>query len=535
MIMRAPLFALLLTVALVAACSDDDEPSGGVDAGMQDDSFDDDVSEDDSDDIDDDTPEDAAADDDVDDVDNIDDDADDLDAGGLDAGADDAGADDAGEPGDAAPPPLDLDLLRAIPYPDAPYPDENPHTAEKAMLGKILFWDEQLSSDDTVACGTCHRPAAGGADPRSEMAFAHLPGPDGEVGTNDDVQGSPGVIRCDSTGVQTGAAVQVTGRRAPSYLDAMFQLRLFWDGRAECAGPDCPSSSAFEDPDNPGVFAIRSGGALENQAVGPPLSDVEMACEQRTWADIHDKLSVATPLALAPEIPQNLQQFINDNSGSYPALFAAAFGEEQTSGPADEINTRRIAFAIATHERTLRSNETPWDRFNAGDDEALTPAQIRGLNLFRNKAECDSCHLPPLFTDGAFHFTGFYNAFLDPPVDADAPDTADRGRAAITGMPQHRGQQRTPTLRNLSLREAGGLLHNGGGLGASLRSVLETYSTGGLRDDPAIEPNIPKTVLDISLTESELDDLEDFLLNALTDPRVANEQPPFDRPKLSTE
>ena len=47
-------------------------------------------------------------------------------------------------------------------------PAENPLTPEKAVLGKALFWDEQLSSDNTMACGTCHRPAEGGADPRRE-------------------------------------------------------------------------------------------------------------------------------------------------------------------------------------------------------------------------------------------------------------------------------------------------------------------------------------------------------------------------------
>ncbi|MEL6908320.1 MAG: cytochrome c peroxidase, partial [Planctomycetota bacterium] len=47
-----------------------------------------------------------------------------------------------------------------------PAPAANPTTPEKAVLGKILFWDEQLSSDGTIACGTCHIPGVGGGDPR---------------------------------------------------------------------------------------------------------------------------------------------------------------------------------------------------------------------------------------------------------------------------------------------------------------------------------------------------------------------------------
>ena len=51
-----------------------------------------------------------------------------------------------------------------------PVPAENPLTQEKIDLGKVLFWDEQLSSTWTVSCGTCHIPEAGGDDPRSETS-----------------------------------------------------------------------------------------------------------------------------------------------------------------------------------------------------------------------------------------------------------------------------------------------------------------------------------------------------------------------------
>jgi hypothetical protein len=60
-------------------------------------------------------------------------------------------------------------------------PAGNPVTATKAALGKTLFWDEQLSSTRTVACGTCHVLISGGSDPRSirpGIVSTH-PGPDG--------------------------------------------------------------------------------------------------------------------------------------------------------------------------------------------------------------------------------------------------------------------------------------------------------------------------------------------------------------------
>jgi cytochrome c peroxidase len=287
---------------------------------------------------------------------------------------------------------------------------------------------------------------------------------------------------------------------------------------------DCPSIDAFEDPDHPGTFPIAMFGALENQAVVPFLSTLEMACAGTTWSDLHRKLEAATPLSLATNLPADVAAFIAQNGDSYPELFRAAFGDEQTSGSETEINTRRIAFAIGTHERRLMSNQTPWDLFNAGDDEALTPAQIRGLRVFRERAQCSSCHLPPLFGDGAFHFTGFHRPSLD------------SGREGVNGRPTDLGEMRTPTLRNVGLRVPGGLLHTGAGIGASLESVIATYVQGGLREDPEVVAiPITQSVEPLDLTEGEIEDLIDFLVHGLTDPRVATESPPFDRPRLGSE
>ena len=103
--------------------------------------------------------------------------------------------------------------------PPVPVPPENPITEEKRVLGKILFWDEQLSSDDTVACGTCHIPASAGADPRP----ATNPGFDGIFDTDDDIIGSFGVVRRNALNEPVddplfGFEPQVTGRAAQSYF-----------------------------------------------------------------------------------------------------------------------------------------------------------------------------------------------------------------------------------------------------------------------------------------------------------------------------
>ena len=111
-------------------------------------------------------------------------------------------------------------VLLAVPawgqLPEAMAPPGNPITRDKVRLGKALFWEEQLSAHDGVACGTCHRPSAGGSDPRVET---HA-GPDGEFGTDDDRFGSP------------GTPGRVTPRRPRSVIAASYGFELFWDGRA---------------------------------------------------------------------------------------------------------------------------------------------------------------------------------------------------------------------------------------------------------------------------------------------------------------
>ena len=110
------------------------------------------------------------------------------------------------------------------------------------------------------------------------------------------------------------------------------------------------------------------------------------------------------------------------------------------------------------------------------------------------------------------------------------------GRQAVSpsfGVP---GAMRTPTLRNVGLREASGLLHNGAGTGASLEDIVELYDQGGLIDDPLVTAvPISASIFPLHLADDEKADLLDFLRHGLEDPRVGAQLPPFDRPLLSTE
>ncbi len=381
--------------------------------------------------------------------------------------------------------------------PPVPVPSANAITPSKAVLGKILFWDEQMSSDNRMACGTCHRTEFGGGDSR----FGVNPGVDNTFGTFDDVVGSVGVRRADSNNSfmpdpNFFLFPQVTGRLAPTMINAAYVPEMFWDGRA---------GTVFDDPETGGNVLI-SGGALENQAAGPPLANAEMAHDNRNWSEITAKLATVIPLKLATNIPNDMMTALSTNP-DYPSLFQAAFGSPQ-------ITASRIAQAIATYERTLISDQTPFDAFLAGNMNALTPGQQAGLQTFRTNGRCDNCHAGALTTDNSFRTIGI------------RPPSEDPGRMNVTGNAADLGAFKVPTLRNIGLRA--NFMHNGRFF--SLPQVLAFYARGGdfvLNQDPIIAQ--------INLPLNQRANLIDFLVNGLTDPRVAQAQFPFDRPTLNSE
>ncbi|MCB1066053.1 MAG: hypothetical protein KDN20_24435 [Verrucomicrobiae bacterium] len=392
------------------------------------------------------------------------------------------------------PPPAPLTPLQPPPVPAG-----NPITIGKTALGKALFWDEQLSSTRTISCGTCHQPLTGGADPRSQLGnpASTNPGPDGTLGTADDITGSPGVVLSNADGTYSlndffGMAIQVTGRYAPPSINAGYADSLFWDGRA---------GDQFRDPITNAVV-LDSNAALESQAAGPPNSNAEMGHLGRNWNDVSVRVRGSKPLALADGISSDLADWIANRN--YPELFEEVFGST-------EITPARIIMAIATYERTLVSNQAPIDAFINGDNNALTLQQQQGLQIFNGQGRCFVCHRGNRFTDDDFHYIGL------------RPQNEDLGRFNVTGANQDRGAMKTPTLRNVSLRNE--FMHNG--QFGTLAEVVDFYNRGG--DFNA--NNKPRIIAPLGLNGGQRAALVAFL-ESLTDPRVAAESAPFDRPSM---
>jgi hypothetical protein len=238
---------------------------------------------------------------------------------------------------------------------------------------------------------------------------------------------------------------------------------------------------------------------------------VEMGHEGIDWGMLTAKVASVRPLDLATGHPADVAAALADRP-SYPELFRRAFGTEQ-------ITARRIAFAIATYQRTLISDQTPFDRFRAGDSTAMTPGQVEGFNQFQGHS-CSVCH--SVANDHLTGF-GFRNIGLRPPGE-------DLGRQNVTNDPNDRGRFKVPGLRNVGQKNT--FMHNG--MFTTLTQVIQFYARA-----PGAPPQFPDNrdpVMNavVPLPPGEAAAIQDFLQNALTDPRVRDRTFPFDQPLLFT-
>lgn len=393
-------------------------------------------------------------------------------------------------------------------------------------LGKALFWDVQVGSDGQ-ACASCHYHA--GADNRvKNQVHPGAPEEDGVIDfgvsaqtpvkgqllktganytlngkdfpfhrlsdsfdrnsfvvyDNNDVVGSQGVFQRSLTGIdKTGRTTcksemgefnvggisvrQVTGRNAPSVINAVFNYRNFWDGRANNRfngidpfgdrrpfDPNSVDNILIYDSKYPGglkpVQVQMDNASLASQAVGPALSSGEMTCAGMQFSMLGKKLLPLTPLKkqIIDKYDSVLGNYADKSRGlkadiTYAKMIKNAFQDEYWKAPNKMNNYSQMehnfslfwGLAVQLYEATLVSNDSPFDKFRENPyKNKLTDQQINGMNLFAGKGMCLRCHRGSEFTaaskshatesyvermlrnDGkiALYDTGFYNIGVRP-------------------------------------------------------------------------------------------------------------------------
>ncbi|MEZ5384043.1 MAG: cytochrome c peroxidase [Prosthecobacter sp.] len=357
------------------------------------------------------------------------------------------------------------------------------------VLGKALFWDMQVGSDNRTSCATCHFHA--GADNRVKNQISpgllrvdgsHNPDPDNtfQVGGPNytikpgdypfhklsDVDNRKSTVISDVNDVTSSQGVtlkqfdgldpldqsekltvvpddifhvggvntrRVEPRNTPTVINAVFNLRNFWDGRAQDhfngVNPfGLRDANAFvwrakKVDEVEQVSIALDESSLASQAVGPPLSGFEMSAVGRSFPEIGRKLLGRRPLALQEVHGQDgvLGSLSRSPAAglsvdSYAELVRKAFKREWWQADAGTMNKKKnqpglddfnqmeanfslfFGLAIQLYEATLVSDQTPFDEYAKGDKNALTGQQKRGLELFFGDAKCANCHGGAEFT-----------------------------------------------------------------------------------------------------------------------------------------
>ncbi len=281
----------------------------------------------------------------------------------------------------------------------------------------------------------------------------------------------PQLAFTDRKPLSVGIKGRVGQRNAPTILNALYNKTQFWDGRVN---------------------------TLEEQAANPIVNAFEMG---------HPNLDAAVAQIASVE--------------EYQQAFQRVFGRAP--------NGLDLLRAIASYQRTQLSFDSPFDRFIAGDNNAIDASAKRGWELFNTQARCNKCHAltdsqrdVTVFTDNDFHNIGIgiirHNVVAlarqaeqliksgdTAGIDRAAiqTDMSALGRFLITKKEKDTASFKTPDIRNVLVTRP--YFHDGSQ--ATLWDVIDHYNKGDGLQNPYLDEDIQP----LALTETDIDDLVAFM------------------------
>jgi|GEM_PF-1721927 len=342
-------------------------------------------------------------------------------------------------------------------------------TAARIELGRRLFMDPTVSRAGKFSCASCHLPEHGFSDPRT--------------------------VSVDENGR--------TSRHSQTIADLADGTGFHWDGEFDYLHELLTARLA---PNSEVMVQTR-------ELLQRHFNVAESRGDRPSQAEFQKRMATLTPPYYGPDVPvlsprtpvpQPLVYRLKQDR-RYAASFENAYGSA-------EPTTDRIVTAMRAYMLSVRTEDNRYDRYIAGQPDALTANERRGLHLFEGKAGCASCHPSrpaqegqrATFTDYAYRNTGV--AFRSAKVSFRGSSNVDAGLGKQTFAGADIGRFKVPSLRDVSRRAP--YMHDGSF--KTLESVVDYYEHGGTTNG-----RIDKKVRAFKLTDSERADLVAFL-NALT-------------------
>jgi cytochrome c peroxidase len=366
-----------------------------------------------------------------------------------------------------------------------PQDPNNRLTEEKVSLGKLLYHETGLARNPreahglgTYSCASCHFAEAGFQAGRHQGI--------GEGGTGFGLNGESR----DRSQEYNVLNIDVQPIRSPTTLNAAYQIAMLWNGQFGARGVNVGTEYAWTVGTPKEVNQLGFHG-VESQAIAG-LS------VHRQLEDTSDVSDIAV----------------------YKDMFDAAFPDV-----AEQIRYNRVTagLAIAAYERTLLSNEAPFQRWLKGEEDAMTPLEKEGALVFFGKANCASCHTGPALNSMEFHALGMGDiddcpeeVFL---VASDAPEKL--GRGGFTNRAEDMYKFKVPQLYNLKDSP----FYGHGGTLRSLRDVVLYKNEAVPQRNGVPTAQLADEFIPLGLSEEEVDALTAFLETALYDPNLSRYVP----------
>lgn len=407
----------------------------------------------------------------------------------------------------------------------------------KIKLGQALFFDPVIGGNRDVSCATCHHPTTASADGRSRSvgtrAYLNMGRRMPEGLTLVEVEGRDPVLMGFNL---NSAAHPFTPRNAPEIFNRgdLAWKTMFWDNRVFEREDGRFVVNQARMTRTPGYYQVVMPEMIENvlaaQAMMPVLSDAEMRGTKGETDVTGAHNEVGAVLGQNEEeiwaaLMKRLLTF-----PEYEQLFRDAYPGRKPS----ELHFAHAANAIAAFEiDSFTFHDSPFDRFIAGEDDALNEKELRGAHLFYGKANCASCHTGKLLTDQKPHNMGVIP--IGPGPDGNEDFDFGVTHRSDFGL-EDRFAFRTPPLRNVEL--TGPYMHNGAytTLEAAVKhqlnpgyelenydpSQLEPEFRGGVHQTDEVIRMVKKTMpaelkMPTYFTDEEVADLVAFL-KSMTSP-----------------
>lgn len=359
-----------------------------------------------------------------------------------------------------------------------PQDPNNPITTAKVELGKLLFHETALSNrakysvgNGTFSCASCHHAQA---QFQSGLAQGVA---DGGIGFGTEGEGR------SIHPLYSSKTCDVQAIKSPTTLNSAFQTNQLWNGQFGATDLNVGTEHLWTEGTPKAKNQLGFEG-VETQAIA--------------GLEVHRMLLDKSFVEEYPEYKDRFDQVFADTPEG------------------ERYSNLTAGLAIAAYERTLLSNQAPFQQWLKGNENALNEQELQGAKLFFGKAGCVSCHTGPGLNSMAFHAIGMEDLQQERAFHVEYSAAEHLGRGGFTGHQNDMYKFKVPQLYNL--KESKFFGH-----GSSMNSLAEVveYKNAGVKENSrVIDSQLASEFRPLNLTDSEMADLTAFLEDGLYDPQI---------------